>query len=29
MFDHLTECIYNMCLQIIYDKYVKTGFGIK
>ena len=30
LFDHLTVCIYKMCLQIIYIIYVfKTGFGIK
>ena len=29
LFDHLTECIYKMCLQIIFNIYVKTEFGIK
>ena len=27
--DHLTVCIYKMCLQIIFNMYVKIGFGIK
>ena len=29
LFDHLTVCIYKICLQIIFNLYVKTGFGIK
>ena len=29
LFDHLTVCIDKVCLQIIFNIFVKTGFGIK
>ena len=29
LFDHLTVCIHKTCLQIIFNIYVKTGFGIE